>query len=264
MGDQQLIEQLAAFGIGTIETQIYLYLLGKPPMSILEIAEALSIPRTSVYDNAEKLTNKGLVEVIVQHKSHQLKAFPISILQTHIDKEKARVESLQDKLATLKREFPLGGSSLGTTEVRYYHGSKGLEQMVWNTLRTTDELVGYSQFSLTRAVSRRFVDRYNLELMSRKIPNRIITNPENIEVWREDTKPIKPYTETFQQCRTIPPKELFVSGDTTIYNNVFAIANWEHNEIVGVEIENPYISKVQKDIFNLLWAQSSPVPDVKK
>lgn len=133
--------------------------------------------------------------------------------------------------------------------------------MVWNTLRTTDELIGYSQFSLTRAVSRRFVDRYNLELMDRKIPNRIITNPKNIEVWRQDTRLIKTYSQAFQQCRTILPEKLFVSGDTTIYNNVFAVANWEHDEIVGVEIENPYISKIQKDIFNLLWAQGSPVTD---
>lgn len=68
MGDQQLIEQLAAFGIGAIETRIYLYLLGKPPMSILEIAGGLDIPRTSVYDNTERLASKGLIEVIVQHK----------------------------------------------------------------------------------------------------------------------------------------------------------------------------------------------------
>jgi sugar-specific transcriptional regulator TrmB len=258
MKDQRFIEQLAAFDIGTLEAQIYLYLVGKPPVSILEIATALNLPRTSVYDNAGKLVEKGLVERIVQHKSHQLKAYPLEILQTYIDKEKSRIKSLQEKLTTLEQGFSQVSSLPETTEVRYYHGSKGVQQMVWNTLRAKGELISYSQFGLTEVVSDKFIERYNQELVDRKIHNRIITNPVNFKAWLSSTKVTEAYTRSLLQCRTIVPEELRISGDTTIYNNVFAVTNWEHSEVVGIEIENPDIVRVQRSIFDVLWTRSQP------
>jgi sugar-specific transcriptional regulator TrmB len=259
MNSQKLLEQLAAFDIGPLEAQIYLHLAGKPPRSILEIATDLNLPRTSVYDNAGKLVEKGLVERIVRHKSHQLKAYPLSILQTYIDREKSRIKSLQDKLVSLERDFPQTNSLPEATEIRYYHGTKGVEQMVWNTLKAKDEIISYSQFGLTEVVSNKFVDRYNQELVNREIHNRIITNPVNFENWRSSTKIGEDYTHTLLQCHTISPEKLYISGDTTIYNNIFAVTNWERDEVVGVEIENPDIVKVQRGIFDLLWAQSQLV-----
>jgi hypothetical protein len=44
MNNQSINEQLAAFGLGPIEAQIYLHLVGKPAKSFLEIATELSLP----------------------------------------------------------------------------------------------------------------------------------------------------------------------------------------------------------------------------
>lgn len=260
MDNRQLISQLAAFGLTTTEAQLYLCLVDKPPQSVLTISNELNRPRTSVYDDLQKLTDKGLVERIVRHKSHAVRAYPITILQAYIDEQKAHADALQRKLSVLRQNLPLPVTNHGASEVRYYYGAKGLEQMVWNTLKTKDELIGYSQFSLTQAVSQRFVDRYNLELKQRGIRNRIITNPENVETWRQSTKPVEDYSHTFQRCHTVETDKLRISGDTTIYNDTFAVAYWEHGEVMGVEIEHPEIAKIQRGMFELLWTQSIPAP----
>lgn len=264
MDNHQIVSQLASFGITNTEAQLYLCLLDRPPQSVLSIATELSRPRTSVYDDLQRLADKGLIERVVRHKSHAVRAYPITILQAYIDEQKANAEALQRKLTILQQNLPKLPSSDRGSEVRYYYGAKGLEQMVWNTLKTKDELIGFSQFSLAQVVSQSFVDRYNLELKARSVPNRIITNQENVETWRQSTKPVEDYSQKLQQCRVIDPDKLHISGDTTIYNSTFAVAYWEDGEILGVEIEHAEIAKLQRSIFELLWAQSTPVVGTKK
>jgi len=57
----------------------------------------------------------------------------------------------------------------------------------------------------------------------------------------------------YQHTRVISKDKLYISGDITIYNNVFAVAYWKHGEVVGVEIENAELVKTQRSIFELLW-----------
>src|ERR1035441_1183427 len=120
--DTLLAEELAAFGIGQVEAKIYLHLVNKQPKTILEIAHELNLPRTSVYDNAIKLAEKGLVERIVRFKSQKLSAYPLGILRTYIDREKSRVEALQDKLSLLEQRIEHVTETPINTEVRYYQG----------------------------------------------------------------------------------------------------------------------------------------------
>jgi sugar-specific transcriptional regulator TrmB len=258
MKDTYTVAQLIDFGLSANEAQIYRHLLGRAPKTVVDIANDLNVPRTTVYDSAQKLAEKGLISSVAQYKSRKLKAYPVTILQGYIDAERARVESLQAKLTQL--EVSLSVEDTQTSgEVRYYHGVKGIEQMVWNTLRTKGELIGYSQFGLSQILTKRFIDRYNHELDQRKIPNRFITNAENVAAWHKDTQPIETYRNTLQECRLLPKEQIAVTGDTTIYNQTFAVMYWTDGEIGGVEIDHPDIVKIQRSIFAMLWTQAKPV-----
>lgn len=255
-----LAEDLALFGIEPTESMIYLYLVGKPPKSVLEISRELGLPRTSVYDGVAKLEEKGLVERVVNHKSQRIKAYPIDILQTYVDREKARAEMLQEKLAELEQTITHAEPSPPTTEVRYYHGVRGMQQMLWNTLRTDkNELLSYSQFGMSKLVGEQFTNKYMTERMRRGIKSRVITNPEYLKYWQLHLEHTANYRRTMQQCRILPGDMLHVSGDITIYNNIFAAAYWDKGEVVGVEIENPEIVKTQKTLFDIAWKQGKPV-----
>ena len=58
--------------------------------------------------------------------------------------------------------------------------------------------------------------------------------------------------------RIIEKDHLTITGDTTIYNNIFSVMYWKQGEIVGVEIENPELVAMQKNMFEILWKIAKP------
>ena len=257
MEDKSLLTQLQAFGLNPTEAAIYLHLISKQPRTILDIARDLNLPRTSVYDNALKLAEKGLVHKIVTFKSQKLKAYPITILEELVEKEKARIDELQGKLSTLKTHLTHALAAPTNTEVRYFYGAKGFQQMMWNALKAKNGIIGYSQFGRVEVVGQRFLDKMHDETTSRGIVDRVITNPEMLE--RISTDHEKQRRALYQQTRVMDASRLYISGDTTIYNDTFALAYWKQGEVVGIEIDNPEFVKTQTTIFEEMWKLAEPL-----
>lgn len=262
MHDQSLVEQLEAFGLNPTEAEIYLHLVSRQPKTILELARDLNLPRTSVYDNAVKLADKGLIQKVVTFKSQRLKAYPLSILQDGLDKQKAHLIELQDKLATLDASLAQTLTVPATTEVRYFYGVQGFRQMMWNTLKAK-EVFGYSQFGRVEVVGEAFTKKFSNEAAARGIHDRSITNPELIQkyVTSDSNDPeIRDARSRYQEFRCLGKDKLYVSGDISIYNNTFSATYWKQGEVVGVEIENAELVKTQRSIFELLWSIAEPAP----
>lgn len=252
MSDKFILDSLITFGLSQLEARIYLFLLNKEPQSVVEIGQGMHIPRTSIYDNVLKLIEKGLVEKHILYKTQKFEAFPISILQTLIDKEKSRIEKLQEQYSFLENNISQTLLPSANTEVRYYHGKQGFMQMMWNTLSAEKEIVGYSIFGRKDIVGDKFIDRLNEEIQKKGLVDRVIANDsETIKNFLSNPEEEK--RRTYQQTRFISPNKLYISGDTTIYNNVFAVTYWKQGEIVGVEIENAELVKMQKSIFEEMW-----------
>ena len=259
MESTSLAQQLEGFGLNPTEAAIYIHLVSKHPQTMLEIARDLDLPRTSVYDNALKLADKGLVQKIVTAKSQKLKAYPPSILQSVIDKEKSHLDDLQEKLHNLEGALASTLAVPTATEVRYYYGAKGLQQMLWNSLRAKTGLIGYSQFGRVEVVGEKFIERHHSEAVKRGITDRVITNPKAEMLKYLTQKPDKSRRAQYQETRVMDSDRLYVSGDTTIFNDTFAIAYWKQGEVVGVEIDNPEFVKNQRSIFEEMWKLAEPL-----
>lgn len=256
MQDNQLLEALEEFGLNRLEAKIYLHLLDKQPKSILEIAKELHMPRTSVYDNSLKLSEKGLIQKIIKYKSQKFQAYPLKILQDVIDKQRSKADKLQEHLVNLEERLRQQSLPLANTEVRYYHGRQGFQQMMWNMLSVEGETIGYSVFGRVEVVGGAFIKRLQDEIVKRNIVDRVISTFKAYKAVDPST-----YNErdTFQQTRIVKEGTIHISGDTTIYNNIFAVCYWQHGEVVGIEIENAELVKTQKSIFETLWELAEPV-----
>lgn len=256
-----LSQKLLAFGLTDIETKIYLYLLNKTPKSIQEIARDLSIPRTSIYDNSEKLIVKGLITKVVKYKSQRLRALPLGILQTIIDRERGKIEDLERSLAFLKETLSYSINSSFNTEIKYYHGKQGFMQMMWNTLYAKVEIIRYPEFGRIEIVGEKFFHSWAEQLSQKRITERAIVNPKPETLYHYLQTDEYEQRRKYQKTHVLPEEMLYISGDTTIYNTTFAICFWKQGEIVGVEIENPELVKMQKSIFETLWKVSKPISD---
>lgn len=260
-----LESKLVDFDLSLVEAKIYLHLLNKQPQTVLSLARELRIPRTSVYDNVLKLVEKGLLERVVKFKSQEFKASPLDQLSRTVEKEKRKVESLAQTLDQLKQILvnPIDPST--STQVRYYHGTSGIQQMMWNATKAIKETVGYSVYGRVEIVGSTFMKKFIEVFIENKIRDRVIVNPtkQTLDIIKKDVKPGR-HQNTFNDIRYLPQSQLYVSGDTTIYNNIFAVAYWKQGEIVGVEIENAELVHTQKTIFETLWKLAKPVATLIK
>ncbi|MBI3577455.1 helix-turn-helix domain-containing protein [Candidatus Gottesmanbacteria bacterium] len=254
-----VIDKLAAFGLTEEEARLYAALLGKPAQTILAVSRQLSLPRTTVYDLTASLIEKGLLERIVEYKRMKVRAFAPEILEGTIQREKERVTELEKNLAFLKTQLPHGLDLATQTQLRYYHGPSGFRQMMWNALSARGEHVGYSTFGRSEIVGEKNMEQWMAEMIKRGIKDRVIINPKKESLTFLTKEGQGEFRTKYQHTRTISEKTLYISGDTTIYNNVFAVAWWKEGEVVGVEIENPELVKTQKSIFEILWRQTKPV-----
>lgn len=259
MSQNEVISQLEEFGLSPLEAKIYIFLLHQKPLSVLEISRALRVPRTNVYDNSLRLIEKGLVERVIEHKTQKLKTHPLDILQSIIDKKRQKLELLEKSLPILQEQFKIAIDPQVMTQVRYYQGVEGFKQMMWNALSAKNEHIGYSELGRVDVVGTDFLGRWMEQMIERQIVDRVIINPSKKSLSHLSDQEPNVYRKQFQKTRSIGEKLLTISGDTTIYNNVFAVTYWKHGEVVGVEIENSQLVKTQKAIFEILWNMAEPV-----
>lgn len=258
----QIYEKLTDFGIADIEAKIYLFLANREPQTVLQIAGALNLPRTSIYDHVQVLINRGLVERIMKYKSQAFRAHPLSILDSVIDQEKTRLENLSESLKFLKENITnISDIHTPITQVRYFHGASGIRQMMWNALSAKKETVGYSVMGRRAIVGDKFVKRFLEEFDKRKLIDRTLINPnpETLKYTSGGNLSLQGKLTSFERIRTLPENTLKITGDTTIYNNIFAVMYWKKGEIVGVEIENTELVAMQKSMFEILWKLGKPI-----
>jgi sugar-specific transcriptional regulator TrmB len=255
-------EHLIQFGLTQYEASIYIALTGSHPSTALELSRLLRLPRTTIYDQLANLIEKGFVERIVKYKSQQFRAYPIDILTNTLDKEKKHVETLSASYEYLKSHIQEKHTTLSTTtQVRYYHGQAGIRQMMWNALSAQKENIGYSIMGRKEIVGATFLHRFLEEFARKNLVDRVLINPtpHTLQYIDNGNLSIQGKLANFERIRTLPVSQLHITGDTTIYNDVFAVMYWKQKEIVGVEIENPELVAMQKSIFETLWKLAKPL-----
>lgn len=257
IGETELATHLKSFGLAPLEADIYLCLANSPGMSALELSRALLMPRTSIYDHLEKLVEHGLVERIIKYKSQQFRAYPLSILESDIIKRKQVISRLEQSLRFLTSNIKQTIPETARTQVRYYHGATGMRQMMWHALSATKEFIGYSILGRKEIVGEKFLREFLEEMKNRRIRDRVIINPKKETVQYIDVA-LNKYLAPYEQIRILGTDTLRITGDTTIYDTIFSVMYWKQGEIVGVEIENPELVAMQKNIFEILWKQAKP------
>lgn len=245
---------LIDFGLSSLEARIYLWLTRNQPQTIIELASNLQVARTSIYDNVQKLLEKGLVERVVLQKSQKIKATSPEALDRLIENHKNKLVKMEQSLSEIKKNLVLAPDPSIATEVRYYKGAQGLQQMMWNTLSANKETVGYSVFGRVTVVGQRFFNLWVSEYKKRGLKDRVLANPtpDVIKYVKEIIIP-GPHQLDPTDVRFVDKKELYIAGDITIYNNIYAVCYWKEGEVVGIEVENPEFVKSQLSIFEKLW-----------
>ena len=251
MNKQIIITQLEQFGLDEVEVQIYLNLLAGGAKTPLDLSRETNINRSKIYRYLDRLKQKRLIEETDKGRGLRLKAASPDSLQLLILEKEQQLKNQKELLPDLLKELAaLPGSAASGFEVKHYHGTDGLKQMLWNHLSAKKEILVFGYENRNDIAGKAFAATIRLEQVERRITKIEIENvTDQGDYWYTNV----PKWGNYYKSRYIPPAVLTIKQYLVIFNDTISILNWADGNKVGVEITNASFADMQKQIFWKFW-----------
>lgn len=237
-------------GFSSEEARIYATLSRRGELSLLELSRKTGIERTYLYRLVPDLVGRGLLTEVVRQKSRAVAAATPEQIERMVKEQASKTEELvrgYEEFEKLVSNAP----ALPKTAVRYYRGVAGIKQILWNELKAKGEILSYSYRNLEEPVGIPFFKKWVAELERKKIVSRDIRGDTFLKSTKEPTH--EHIHIGGSEWRYMPDETLELTHNMDIYNNTVAIYYWQNEELVGIEIENEYVAKTQRGIWENMW-----------
>jgi len=256
--DQEIIHNLQDYGLDEIEVKIYLFLLANASKTALQISRDLKLARTKVYRTLDKLLEKNLAVTELQSAGMRFLAespTQLSLLlnqrATDLDKLKNSHSNLLSELETLAGHYQQAGS-----EVKYYTGMNGLRQVTLNSLAAKRQLLIFElNQDMSKLVDYDLAEDARREFAAKKTTIFQLTNLAKILPYTE----VSALIENYWKVRYLNPKDFKIEFEVLIYNDIYALYTYDRGEAFCVEIHNPHLAKMQRQLFKFAWKQAKPM-----
>jgi len=233
-------EELIKLGLTNNESKVYLALLKLGNTNAGEIIKKTNLHRNIVYDNLDKLIEKGLVSyVIIKNIKHfevtsskELKDFIEKQKQEILQKEKIVNNILPeiDKLRSIKER---------KQEATIFKGKKGLKTIFEEITKTSSELLVFGTGWGMKETMGSYYGQWHLKLKQNKVKARILL-PKNKKVF------LKPFTAKYLSEKNIIPSTI------ALYENKVLNIVWGEEPIAVLFISDKVFDSY-KNYINLLW-----------
>lgn len=264
---KELIEFLELLGLSDDEIKVYIFLLQQGGATILELSKGVHINRTALYRLCERLTEKGYLKKIPELHTTKYEASSVEFLKTKIQTKQRQLSELEvhyEKVKDISKRI----TSLAASRIKviHYSGREEAKQLLWNYLDAETNPCSFGYKTMSMFIEVDFIINWWNELFKRftkkGLTERFLANPGTFEMKNEIDKDTKikfldsPQKMTKQ--RVIDEKVFKIYYETFIYNDVYAIIQWDKNKIFGVEIYNQYVADQERAIFDVLWKMAKP------
>lgn len=239
-------EQLTKLGLNRNEIKVYLTLLKLGTASAGQLIKETEFHRNIVYDNLEKLVDKGLVTFILEGKKKLFKSADPEMITVMLDTEQEKLNDKKQIAETVKTEIrKIQSSQKSVQEATIYRGIKGLKVLFKDTLEEGKDyyVIGAPKASL-EILGSSFWENYNLKREKKKIMIKMIFNAE----LREWSKKI---VSKITKIKFLP-KQFDGISETMVYGDKVAIFVWTEKPIATL-IKDFNLANSYKQYFNLLW-----------
>lgn len=198
-----------------------------------------------------RLKVKRLIEESDKGRGLTLKAASPDSLELFILEREQQLKNQKELLPDLVKELsglPVNGKS--GFEIKHYHGTEGLKQMLWNHLAAKKEILVFGYENRNNIAGKAFAETIRSEQVERKITKIEIENvTDQGDYWYTNV----PDWGKFYRSRYIPSKILAIKQYMVLFNDTISILNWTDGNKVGVEITNASFAEMYKQIFWKFW-----------
>ena len=262
---KELSEFLKMLGLEDDESKVYVFLLQSGESTVLEISKGVKINRTALYRICERLRENGYLKKIVEANTTKYEAASVDFLRTKIDILDQNIKDIKDSYEDIRSTFDkLSSLKSNKIKVIHYTGREEVKQLIWNSLDAKGVIKSFGYRTLSEAVGPTFNKKWWNESVSRNLVHMLLANPGTLEMKdsQEDAVVRRRYAdraEKIWQARILDPKVLRITQETFIYNDVFAIVQWDKTQVFGVEIYNKAVADQEAAVFDVLWKLAKPV-----
>lgn len=250
-----LLLNLKKLGLTPDECKVYLSLLDGPKTH-LELARKTGVNRTKVYRIAEDLSKRGLIATEQDDLGKRLAASSPANLEIALASAEEKLQNqrqmLDAVLPDLQQMFDnMDGFKPENFVVNTYEGVDGMKQMLWNELKTRNEILVFGHGSIQDLIDdEAWAEKQRSRQVDAGYKVREINNPGGKP---DGFSKNKEFLEKVFSRRYIDRKVLPLDQQTVIYNNTVGIYNWKEGKKVGLEIINPAFATTQRTIFEHYW-----------
>jgi len=236
------LEQL---GLNKNEAKVYFGLLNRGQATASELVKSIGVHRNIVYDNLDKLIDKGLVSYVIEGTKRKFIA----------EKPQAIIEYLETKKEGIDKEITLAANlmpeinkMLSTTksehEASLFRGLRGIKKILQDMLSSREFwIIGVSNASV-ELLGETYWTSFNKIRKSRRIKEHLLFNSDF-----KNTVNIA--TSGLSESKKLPP-ELIQITEIMIFEGQIAIIVYS-GEPMAVVIKNKDVFHTFKKQFDFLW-----------
>jgi sugar-specific transcriptional regulator TrmB len=251
LDSRSLAAGLLKYGLSAAESRVYIFLLRQSAAkSVLEISRGLNLGRTPVYNALAKLAKKSLINQSQDSNGAIFSAADPGLLE-HYQREKIRRQrELADSLPLLVETLAsLSTASPYKSEVNYFQGRRGLEQLTDSSLKAKDDLYIYEIYTnMDNFISKPTSEHFRQIWVEKSTTIHQLTNLTSFEDFTE----VERLITDLWDIRHISPETLDIKFEQLIYNDIVALYSPVGNDLFGVEIRNKNLASQQIQIFKAI------------
>lgn len=234
---------LTDLGLSQNEASVYCAALSLGPTTILNIAHASNVKRTSIYSIIESLKEKGLMLIEIKGFKKLFVAANPDHLEETIEARRAR---LKDALPELSALYNLKG---GESFIKYYEGLTGIKSVYENLIRDVRPHEDY----LVITDQKRWFDldrKYFLDFTERraKLPINIRMLMQDSDIARDFKKKEKNYNA---HIKLLPKNTTLITNLVVIPRRV--VIHQLTPPILAIIIENKSVVQMHRELFEIIW-----------
>lgn len=244
MADKHLLSVLENLGLGVKEACLYCAALKLGPSSILELARASGIKRSTLYSVVESLKEKRLMRREVRGIKDVYAAESPEHLRGLIEQ---RREALLDVLPQLSALHKLEG---GESVIKFYQGVDGTKMVyldLLSSVRIGEDYLVLSDLDIWQELGKDFFLDFTRKRGKMDIKVRMILTDSALARERKGPK-----RQPNERTRLLKAGTKLTTNLVIIPRKVFI-----HQlvaPVMGVIIENPHIIRMHREMFELIWS----------
>lgn len=230
-------------GLSENEARVYLAALSLGPATILRIARAAEIKRTTAYSVTESLKQRGLMSV-------ELRGFKQLFVAENPEKLESVLEARKNKFKESLPEFAaLYNLKSGEGVVKYYEGLesvKNLYEKLLQDIRPREDYLVMSNATQWRELDEKWFEKFMEKRAKLPINIRLLLQDS------EQAQQYKKFAKNYNFAVKILPKNTILTTSLTVTPQR-VVMHQLIPPVMAIVIENESIIKTHREMFDIMW-----------